>query len=80
MLPVKGSPVPAYSVISEPLSDREVEVLGLIAEGYSNDEIGKRLYIAMSTVKRHINNIYGKLGVKNRTQAIKTARKIGLLG
>ncbi len=54
-------------------------MLGLIAEGYSNDEIGKKLYIAYSTVKRHINNIFGKLGVKSRTQAVQTGRNTGLL-
>ncbi len=70
---------PAYPVFSEPLSKREIEVLELIAEGYSNDEIGKKLYIAYSTVKRHINNIFGKLGVKSRTQAVQTGRNTGLL-
>ncbi len=71
--------VPAYPVLTELLSKREIEVLGLIAEGYSNDEIGKKLYIAYSTVKRHINNIFGKLGVKSRTQAVQTGRNTGLL-
>jgi LuxR family maltose regulon positive regulatory protein len=72
-------PVPADQILTEPLSKREIEVLRLIAEGYSNDEIGKRLYIAYSTVKRHINNIFGKFGVKSRTQAVQTGRNIGLL-
>jgi LuxR family transcriptional regulator, maltose regulon positive regulatory protein len=75
----KASPLLANQVLSEPLSEREVEVLGLIAEGYANNDIARQLFIALSTVKRHINNIYGKLGVKNRTQAVQTARKIGLL-
>jgi LuxR family maltose regulon positive regulatory protein len=63
----------------EPLSEREIEVLRLIAEGCSNAEIGDKLYIAIGTVKRHINNIYGKLGVESRTQAIAKARDLGLL-
>lgn len=63
----------------EPLSERELEVLGLIAEGLSNGEIASRLYISLSTVKGHTTNIFGKLGVKNRTQAVARARSLGLL-
>jgi len=63
----------------EPLSDRETEVLGLIAAGLRNREIADQLFIAHGTVKRHINNIYGKLGVHSRTQAIAKARELGLL-
>jgi LuxR family maltose regulon positive regulatory protein len=63
----------------EPLSERELEVLRLIADGLSNAEIAKRLVIAQGTVKRHINNIYGKLGVQSRTQAVAKARELGLL-
>ena len=63
----------------EPLSEREVEVLRLIAAGLSNQEIAARLIIAPGTVKRHINNIYGKLGVQSRTQAIARGREVGLL-
>lgn len=63
----------------EPLSDREREVLGLIAEGLTNGEIAKRLYIALSTVKGHTTNIFGKLSVKNRTEAVTRARRLGLL-
>jgi LuxR family transcriptional regulator, maltose regulon positive regulatory protein len=63
----------------EPLSERELEVLRLVAAGYSNAEIARKLYIAGGTVKRHINNIYGKLGVGSRTQAIATARAVGLI-
>jgi LuxR family maltose regulon positive regulatory protein len=69
---------PAGSLI-EPLSERELEVLGLIAEGLSNGEIASRLYISLSTVKGHTTNIFGKLGVKNRTQAVARARSLGLL-
>ena len=67
------------SELVEPLSEREIEVLRLIAAGCSNAEIGQRLYIAIGTVKRHINNIYGKLGAESRTQAIARARVLGLL-
>jgi LuxR family maltose regulon positive regulatory protein len=63
----------------EPLSDRELEVLTLINQGYSNAEIAQQLFIAIGTVKRHINNIYGKLDVKSRTQAIVKARELRLL-
>jgi len=63
----------------EPLSARELEVLDLIAAGYSNAEIAQRLFIALGTVKRHINNIYGKLSVKSRTQAIALARQLQLI-
>jgi len=63
----------------EPLSARELEVLALIAEGLSNAEMAQWLYIALGTVKRHINNIYGKLDCKSRTQAIALATKLGIL-
>ncbi|NMC80515.1 MAG: hypothetical protein GYA59_14230 [Chloroflexi bacterium] len=61
------------------LSAREVEVLDLIAEGKSNQEISAQLYLALNTVKRHAYNIYTKLGVKNRTQAVSKARQLGLI-
>lgn len=63
----------------EPLSEREIEVLRLIATGLSNADAGKRLFIAPSTVKKHLENIYSKLGTRNRTQAIARAREAGLL-
>ena len=65
--------------IPESLSERELDVLRLIATGRSNQEIADILVIALSTVKSHINNLYGKLGTKRRTQAIATAREMGLL-
>ncbi|GAB4477357.1 MAG: LuxR C-terminal-related transcriptional regulator [Anaerolineae bacterium] len=71
-------PAVAQSLI-EPLSERELEVLGLIAAGLSNTEIAERLVIAQGTVKRHINNMYGKLGVQSRTQAVARARELRLL-
>jgi LuxR family transcriptional regulator, maltose regulon positive regulatory protein len=63
----------------EPLSEREVEVLSLLAEGLSNREIGERLYISTGTVKAHAHSIYGKLDVNNRTQAIARARQLGVI-
>jgi LuxR family maltose regulon positive regulatory protein len=63
----------------EPLSEREIEVLGLIAQGLSNHSIAARLYLSLNTVKVHTRNIYGKLGVNNRTQAVAQARALGIL-
>ncbi|HNT78524.1 MAG TPA: LuxR C-terminal-related transcriptional regulator, partial [Anaerolineae bacterium] len=63
----------------EPLSDRELEVLALVTDGATNREIADRLYIAASTVKTHINNLYGKLGAANRVQAVARARELGLV-
>lgn len=68
------------SKLIEPLSEREVEVLQLIAAGLSNREIGERLVIALSTVKGHTSNIYGKLGVSKRTEAVARARALGVIG
>lgn len=58
------------SYLIDPLSERELEVLKLIANGLSNPEIARKLFVATSTVKRHINNIYTKLDVHTRTQAV----------
>jgi LuxR family maltose regulon positive regulatory protein len=63
----------------EPLSGRELEVLRLIAEGLTNQEIARRLYISLSTVKGHTTNIFAKLGVATRTQAVARARGLGIL-
>ncbi len=65
--------------MAEPLSERELAVLRLISEGLSNQEIADRLVVALSTVKTHINNIYGKLGVESRTQALARAHELKLL-
>ena len=67
------------SEMAEPLSERELAVLKLIDAGLSNQEIADRLVVAVSTVKTHINNIYGKLGVASRTQALARAREFQLL-
>jgi LuxR family transcriptional regulator, maltose regulon positive regulatory protein len=71
--------LPAPSALTEPISPRELEVLRLVAAGLSNQEIAERLVVGLSTVKKHINNLYGKLEVKSRTQALKRAREIGVL-
>jgi LuxR family transcriptional regulator, maltose regulon positive regulatory protein len=62
-----------------PLSERELQVLRWINDGATNIEIADQLNIAVSTVKTHINNIYGKIGVKNRTQALRLARRLNLI-
>ncbi|MGF7032280.1 LuxR family maltose regulon positive regulatory protein [Paenibacillus mucilaginosus] len=63
----------------EPLSERELEVLQLIAQGLSNQEIGERLFLALSTVKGHNRHIFDKLGVQRRTEAVARARRLGLV-
>jgi LuxR family maltose regulon positive regulatory protein len=70
---------PKEQALVEPLSEREMEVLRLVAGGLSNREIADALVVAVSTVKSHINHIYGKLDVKNRVEAIARARTLELL-
>ena len=72
-------PAPMPQPLIEPLSEREREVLLLMATGASNQEIAQALIIAVNTVKRHARNIFGKLGVENRTQAVVRARALDLL-
>jgi LuxR family transcriptional regulator, maltose regulon positive regulatory protein len=74
-----SSTLPVASSLVEPLSDRELEVLRLIAAGHSKQAIADVLVVAVSTVKHHINNFYGKLGVQSRTQALVRARELNLL-
>lgn len=74
-----ANPGAQAAALVEPLSQREVEVLGMIAQGLTNAEIATRLTLAQSTVKTHINNIYGKLGVQTRIAAIQRARDLGLV-
>jgi len=63
----------------EPLSQREMEVLHLIADGSTNPEIAERLIVALGTVKAHTSSIYRKLDVSNRTQAVLRAKELGIL-
>jgi LuxR family maltose regulon positive regulatory protein len=74
-----GQPQPKEQAIITPLSERELEVLHLIAAGKSNQEIANELVIALGTVKRHIFNIYNKLDVKNRTECVARARALDML-
>jgi LuxR family maltose regulon positive regulatory protein len=74
-----GSFLPSDQPLVEPLSQRELEVLHLIADGLSNREIGERLFLALDTVKGHNRRIYGKLDVQRRTEAVARARELGLL-
>ncbi len=73
------SPKTPFPALAEPLNERELEMLRLIADGLSNHEIAERLVIALSTVKWHINNLFGKLSVRSRTQALVRAKELGLL-
>lgn len=63
----------------EPLTQRELEVLQLIAQGLSNQEISERLFLALDTVKGHNRKIFDKLQVQRRTEAVARARELGLL-
>jgi LuxR family maltose regulon positive regulatory protein len=67
------------SDLIEPLSEREMEVLQLVSQGLTNREIAARLFLSLNTVKAHTRNIYGKLSVHNRTQAVARARALGAL-
>ncbi len=73
-----STPVPESELV-EPLSERELQVLQLVAQGLANQEIASRLFLALNTVKAHTRNIYGKLGVRSRTQAVARARALGIL-
>ena len=70
---------PVVEALVEPLSERELEILRYLAAGYSNQDIAQELVLAVSTVKKHISNIYGKLEVGSRTQAVARARTLGYL-
>jgi LuxR family maltose regulon positive regulatory protein len=76
--PVPPKTLPGGPLI-EPLSERELEVLHLVAAGCSNREIANELVIAIGTVKRHTATIFDKLDVRNRTEAVAKARQLGLL-
>lgn len=73
-----GGALPPATVLIEPLTLRELELLKLVEAGYSNQEIAARLVISMPTVKRHISNIYAKLGANSRTQAVSRGKELSL--
>jgi DNA-binding CsgD family transcriptional regulator len=75
--PKDGPPAP--QPLDEPLSERELEVLALLASGKTNREIAADLFVTVGTVKSHTSNIYGKLGVRNRAEALARARDLGLI-
>ncbi len=69
----------AQPPLIDPLSKRELEILHHIAQGLTNQDIADQLYLSLYTVKAHARNIYGKLGVSNRTQAVTRSRELGIL-
>ncbi len=70
---------PQPGELLDPLTPRELEIMRLISKGYSNPEIASELVVTINTIKKHTSNIYGKLGVRSRTQAIARARDLNLL-
>ncbi|QIB64957.1 LuxR C-terminal-related transcriptional regulator [Kineobactrum salinum] len=83
LLQAGGSQLPAMEeepVVCEQLSERELEILKLIYDGGSNADIARRLFISENTVKWHLQHVYSKLGVKNRTAAVAAARVFNLIG
>jgi DNA-binding NarL/FixJ family response regulator len=78
-LPSGGGGGAAGQSLIEPLSDRELEILAMVGQGLSNKEIALQLFITEGTVKNHITNILGKLGVRDRTQAALKAKELKLI-
>jgi LuxR family maltose regulon positive regulatory protein len=77
--PAAPLPSPALAPLLDPLSEREIEILKLIAAGMSNQELANTLFLTVGTVKWHLNNIYSKLDARSRTQAIARARELRLI-
>ena len=75
----KAAAPPKMDELMDPISDRELEVLHLIAAGLSNREIAEKLFISLNTVKTHTKNINSKLDVNNRTRAVARAKELGLI-
>ena len=72
-----SAPTPRFG-LDEPLSEREIDILRLLAQGLTNREIAQRLFLAEGTVKNYVTNILSKIGVRDRTQAALRARELGL--
>lgn len=79
--PVAETGLPAGGVtgLVEPLTAKEIRILALLAEGYSNSALAEKLFVSDSTVRTHLRNINGKLGAQNRTQAVAVARRLGVI-
>jgi LuxR family maltose regulon positive regulatory protein len=65
--------------LSEPLTQREIEILALLSHGLKNREIGDRIFLAPTTIKKHVYNIYQKLNVHSRIEVVSRARELGLI-
>ena len=74
------NPAKASGPPMQPLSDREKEMLIFLANGVSNKEMAQKMFVSENTVKFHLKNVYSKLGVANRLQAINMARQLGFIG
>ncbi len=76
----EGSPgLTASQTLADPLANRELDVLELLGQRLQNKEIAAKLFISLETVKKHLNNIYGKLRVSDRREAVEKARSLGNL-
>ena len=73
---IPPAPVPD---LAEQLTNRELEILALLATGQSNQSIARRLFISLDTVKKHVSHVLGKLGAGNRTAAVARGRELGLI-
>ena len=78
--PGSGPAAEALPGLVESLTAREVQVLGLLAEGKTNQRIARELVVTLDTVKRHVSHLLSKLGAANRTEAVARARQLGLIG
>ena len=74
-----GSQVPTTPPLTEPLTDRELEVLQLMSDGLTYNEIAAQIMVSLNTVRTHVKNIYSKLYVHKRSQAIARARELNIL-
>ena len=75
---LKPASTKTVETLSDPLSEREIEILKVLAQGYTNKEIGERLYLAEGTVKNYISSILQKIGARDRTQAALRAKELGV--